>query len=153
MLARELGISLPATPPVIPSRIADWCVHRFRYGRKNWLIFCNTASLYSICAGASGVTDGESLARRAGGMIPLVLGKNSFGSQAEKFTAELTEFQWAPIPDRSVLGSMNDLIYMATGYLEDPEILPETLADKLGKTPMSALGMNHPTRVFGTIRS
>jgi len=151
MLAKQLGISVPATPPAVPSRVADWCMHGFLLGSDPWLIFCNTASLYSVCASAKGVMDGESLARRAGGMINQVLEKNGLKLQAEKFAAELADFQWAPIPGRSVLGSINELICLAEPFFDDPDLLPEALSRRLGETPMSALGMNNPNHVFGTL--
>jgi hypothetical protein len=153
MLARQLGIELPTAPPAIPSRIADWCVHSFRLGRHPWLVFCNTASLYPVFAGGGRVKDGESLVRRAGGMIGAVLQENDLKHQADIFTAALTDFQWAPIPGRSVLGSINELIYLAEPWFEDAGLTPAVLSKRLGNTPMSALGMSNPTRAFATLRT
>ena len=39
MLARQLGIVVPADMPTVPSRVADWCAHSFTFGRRRWLIF------------------------------------------------------------------------------------------------------------------
>jgi hypothetical protein len=151
MLAKKLGISIPTAPPPVPSRVADWCAHSFRRGNERWLIFCNTASLYAVVAGARGVTDGESLARRIGGMVPAVLRENGFAAQVTRFEDSLTDFQFAPVPDRSVLGSITDLIYLANGHLDANDITPAALAQHLGRTPMSALGMNNPARALATL--
>ena len=152
ILARKLGITIPEAPPPVPSRIADWCAHTFRLGREPWLVFCNTASLYPVFARASGVHDDESLMRRAGGMVEQVL-KTNCPTQHAAFAAELTEFQWAPIPDRSVLGSISDLIYLAKPSFDDPNLMPAVLSAKLGQTPMSALGMNRPARAFASLQT
>jgi len=45
MLARRLGLTLPAVPPAVANRVADWCAHEFQSGRFRYLIFCNTAAL------------------------------------------------------------------------------------------------------------
>ena len=46
---------------------------------------------------------------------------------------------------------MNDLILMAKYHLEDRVMSPAKLSRKLAETPMSALGMNSPDRVFPTL--
>lgn len=153
MLARQLGINMPAELPPVSSRVADWCAHSFTFGRRRWLVFCNTASLYPVFAHAWGVNDGESLVRRLGGMVNQVLQENGHADQAKRFESELSVVQWAPIPGRSVLGSMNDLVYLAGAWLDDPAIAPAILSSKLGQTPMSALGMNHPAQALATLRA
>lgn len=152
-LARKLGIALPTTPPPVPSRIADWCAHSFRAGRHSWLIFCNTATLYPVFARATRVRDGEALAGRAAGMIHQVLEANQFNPQAAVFAAELREIQWAPIPGRSVLGSINEMIWLAGHWLDEPDLTPAFLSQRMGRTPMSALGMNSPAEAFAPLRS
>ena len=151
MLARQLGVRLPSVPPEVPSQVADWCAHTFPVGRRSWLIFCNTASLYSVFAQAHRVTDGEALARRLRGMVLKVVRQSGFFSQAEVLADALTDFQWAPIPDRSVLGSINELIWLAGTWLEDPGLTPEGLSKNVNRAPMSGIGMNSPDRAFASL--
>lgn len=122
-------------------------------GDEQWLIFCNTASLYPVFAGAANVTDGESLARRLGGMVLGVLKTNSYSTQAKIFERELTDYQFTPIPDRSVLGSVSELIWLAESWFDDPDLTPAALSHHLGEVPMSALGMNHPARALSSLRA
>lgn len=152
-LARQLGIVLPTSPPPVPSRIADWCAHSFQVGRHSWLIFCNTASLYPVIAGGTRVHDGGSLIRRAGGMILQVLDTNQLVHQSRVFAAELRAVQWAPIPDRSVLGSINEMIRLADEQFTEPNAMPGDLSRRLARAPMSALGMNSPADAFASLRS
>ena len=152
-LARQLGISVPRLPVPVPSRVADWCAHTFLRGDEQWLIFCNTASLYPVFAGAANVTEGESLARRLGGMVLGVLKTNGYSSQARIFERALTDYQFTPIPDRSVLGSVSELIWLAESFFDEPNLTPGVLSHHLGEVPMSALGMNHPARALSSLRA
>ncbi len=152
MLARRLGIELPKAPPVVTNRVADWCAHEFRVSRHRYLIFCNTASLYPVVMMASGVTDGPKLAARLMGGLQTCLRGGELEIQFQRrIVVEGPFIQWAPIPGRSILGSMNDLILMAKYHLEYRDMSPAELSRKLAKAPMSALGMNSPDRVFPTL--
>ena len=119
-LAKQLGMRIPPAPPVVKSRLADWCVQTFPIGQESCLIFCYTASLYPVFAKGLGVTDDETLVRRAVGMVLLVLRENGYPSQAKIIEHELTRgVQWAPIPDRSVLGSISEMIWQADHHFDD----------------------------------
>ena len=149
-----MGLRIPPVAPVVKSRVADWCVHTFPMGKEPWLIFCNTASLYPVFAKGLGVTNDETLVRRAVGMVLRVLRENGFSSQAKIIEQEVTlGVQWAPIPDRSVLGSINDFIRVADFHFDDANLTPAILSQRLGITPMTALGMNDPARAFATLRA
>ena len=123
-------------------------------GKEPWLIFCNTASLYPVFAKGLGVTDDETLIRRTVGMVLLVLRENGYSSQAKAIEQELTlGVQWAPIPDRSVLSSISEMIWLADAWFDDANLTPAILSQRLGKTPMTTLGMNDPARAFTTLRA
>ena len=149
MLARRLGIELPAAPPVVTNRVADWCAHEFRVSRHRYLIFCNTASIYPVVMMARGVTDGPKLAARLmGGLLTCLRGGELEVQFQRRILSERPVIQWAPIPDRTILGSMNDLIFQARYGLEHRDFPPVELSRWLAETPMSALGGNSPDRVF-----
>jgi hypothetical protein len=149
MLARRLRIELPPAPPVITNYVADWCVHEFRVSRHRFLIFCNTAALYPVVMAARGVTDGPSLVARLAGGLKLCMEGTALDSHFQRWIApELAAVQWAPVPGKSILGSMNDMISMAKYSLAHRNESPVDLSRWLAKSPMSALGMNSPDRVF-----
>ena len=149
MLARRLGIELPETVPVVANRVADWCVHEFRVGRYRYLLFCNTASLYPVVMLAKGVTDDQKLIRRLLGGLQVCLVGAKLELQFQRWIRpEPIATQWAPIPGKSILGSLNDLIVQARYGLESRDYSPVELSRWLAKTPMSALGGNSPDRVF-----
>ena len=104
-------------------------------------------------ASAAGVTDGEALARRVGGMVAGVLKTNGFSTQARIFERQLTDFQFAPIPDRSVLSSISEMIWLSDARFNDVDLTPAALSRHLGVTPMTALGMNSPERALGALHA
>jgi len=153
MLARRLGIELPVAPPVVTNRVADWCAHEFKVSRYRYLIFCNTASLYPVVMMATGVTDDEKLvARLMGGLQTCLLGGKLEIQFQRRIVTEGPFVQWAPIPGKSVLGSINDLVLEAKYALAERDYSPIELSRWLAENPLSALGMNSPARVFPKLR-
>jgi hypothetical protein len=152
MLARRLGIDLPEVPPAVTNRVADWCAHEFKVSRYRYLIFCNTASLYPVVMMSTRVTDGPKLAARLLGGLQTCLRGGALEAQfRDRILVEGPIFQWAPIPDRSLLGSINELIFAAKIGLESREYGPAELSRWLAQTPMMALGGNSPDRVFAKL--
>ena len=146
MLARRLHITVARTPPPVANRVADWCAHQFNVGHTRYLIFCHTASLYPVITYARGVTDEGSLIQRLIEALKLNLTGTELEFQYQRWIApEWTQVQWAPIPGRAILGSINELIYMAKVF---SDLSPVDLGKKLAKTPMKVLGWNSPDRVF-----
>lgn len=152
MLARKLRLgAVPDAMPVVTNRVADWCAHEFLVSRRRYLIFCNTASLYPFVTEARGVTDEDTLVRRLQAALRLNLADGPHAFAYERWIVPCgAGVQWAPIPDRSVLGSINDLIFAAKLGLGDG-MSPVELSKRLAQTPLTVLGMNSPDRVFPMI--
>ena len=152
MLARKLRLgAVPDAVPVVTNRVADWCAHEFLVSRRRYLIFCNTASLYPVVTEARGVTDADMFVMRLQAALRLNLADGPHAFAYERWIAPCeAEVQWAPIPDRSVLGSINDLIFAAKFGLRDGKSLAE-MSGRLAQTPLTVLGMNSPDRVFPKI--
>lgn len=149
MLAKRLGIEVPPVPPLVTNRVADWCAHEFRVSRHRYLIFCNTASLYPVVMMASGVTDGPKLAARLMGGLQTCLRGGEWESQFQRrILVEGPFIQWAPIPGKALLGSINELVFAAKIGLQSREYGPEELSRWLAQTPMTVLGGKSPDRVF-----
>ena len=148
-LARRLGLNRPETMPPVPNRVADWCVHEFKVARYRYLIFCHTASLYPVVTSGRGVTDDASLIECCIDALKINLTGTALEFQFQRWIVpELGEVQWAPIPDRSVQGSINELVFQAKVYADYEDLSPVELGTKLAETPLGILGMNSPDRVF-----
>lgn len=153
MLARRLGLAVPPVSPTVTNRVADWCAHEFRVSRHRYLIFCNTASLYPVVTYARGVTDESMLIERLVGALKLVMLGTEMEFQFQScIVPALAEVQWAPIPDRSILGGINELVFQAKYSLMNRDESPVELSTWLARTPLGPLGLNSPDRVFSQLR-
>lgn len=149
MLARRIKLELPATPPPVPNRVADWCAHEFRAGGHRHLLLAHTASLYPLVTYARGVNDEDALIERCVEAMRINFVGTELEFQFQRcIVPELTEVQWAPIPNKAILGSINELIALARYGMDKS---PVELAQWLAQTPMKALGHNSPDRVFSTL--
>jgi len=153
MLARRLHLTVPATPPPVVNRVADWCAHEFRAERRRYLLFWNTAAFLPVLVDGRGVRDDHDLIMRLADGLKLVTDGTELAFHYQRWIApELGTVQWAPIPSRSVLGTMNDLMLMAKYRLAAGEESPVELSLRLAETPLSALGMNSPDRAFRSLQ-
>lgn len=152
VLARRLGVAVPAVPPLDHDRVADWCVHEFRLRGLRVLAFFQTATLYPLLTSGRAVTDDPTLTRRFVEAAAVSLRDTEFEFLLRsRILPAASEIAWAPIPSRSVLGSMNDLIYAARVHLGEDADAPAVAALKLAETPLSILNMNSPQRALRAV--
>jgi hypothetical protein len=154
MLARRLHLNVPTAPPPVTNRVADWCAHEFTAARHPYLLFWNTAAFLPVLVQGRGLRDNHDLIMRLIDGLKLVMSGNDLEFHFQRWIApELNEVQWAPIPTRSVLGTMNDLMLMAKYHLAERDESPMELSQLLAKAPLSALGMNSPAKAFRSLRA
>lgn len=152
VLARRLSLSLPSTAPPGHDRVADWCVHEFRLRDLRVLAFFQTATLHPLLTSGRGVTDDTTLIRRFVEAATASLRDTEFEFLLRsRILPATSEIVWAPIPSRSVLGSMNDLIFAARYHLDERGEVPAVVAMKLAETPLSILNMNSPQRALRAV--
>lgn len=109
-------------------------------------MFCNTASLYPLVTYARGVTDEAALIERGIEAMRMKFVGTEMEFQFQRWIVpELHTVQWAPIPNKAVLSSLNELIMMARYGMDKS---PVELSSWLAATPMKAIGHNSPDRVF-----
>jgi hypothetical protein len=154
MLARRLHPTVPAAPPPVTNRVADWCAHEFTASRHRYLLFWNTAAFLLVLVPGRGVRDDHTLIMRLNDGLKLVMGGTDLESYYQRWIEpELAAVQWAPIPSRSVLGTMNDFMIMAKYHLVERDQSPFEISQLMAGAPMSALGMNSPERAFRSLRA
>lgn len=154
MLARRLHLTVPAAPPPVTNRVADWCAHEFTAERHRYLLFWNTAAFLPVLVSGRGVRDDRDLIMRLIDGLKLVMSGNDLESHFQRWIVpELGEVQWAPIPSRSVLGTMNDFMIMAKHHLTERNQSPMEISRLMAGAPMSALGMNSPAEAFRSLRA
>ena len=106
--------------------LLDWSVRAFAAGMKAYVLLSNTRSLYSVVLdGVAGETRNQ-LAERVGGAVGVILdGAGRLASVGSELAPESVRF--AKALDRSVTGSMNELVayaemLLADGHLSVPEV-------------------------------
>lgn len=153
MLARRLHLTVPATPPPVANRVADWCAHEFTAQRHRYLLFWHTAAFLPVLVPGRGVRDEHDLIMQLADGLKLVMDGTDLEFHHRRWIApELGAMQWAPIPSRSVLGTMNDLMRIAKYHIIEGDESPVELSLRLSETPLTALGMNSPEKAFRSLR-
>jgi uncharacterized protein DUF6933 len=130
-----------ATVPLDENSYADWSAHLFVAGRIQYILLSNTKSLYSTIMFGRGITDDRRFMDRALSNIRDFMEEDGQGFVYQRLIAPSTDkIRFAKALNRSVTGSMNDLIVHATDFLSDGERTPCDVGIVLNEVLLSSLG-------------
>lgn len=144
-LSQRLNAKIKAgtlgTLPPDENPFADWSAGLFVAGRTHYILLSNTKSLYSTVLYGKGVTDECAFIERALSGIRESLETEGQEPIFRRFIAPAgASVRFAKALDRSVTGSMNDLIRHATAWLAGGDLSPHDVGARLNDTLLSALG-------------
>ena len=126
--------------PLDENPLADWSAHLFVAGRAHYLLVSNTTSLYSTVMYGRGVTtDGHFIERALAGIREFMEADGQAFAYRRLIVPATASVRFAKALDRSVTGSMNDLIRHATYWLAGGDQSPFDVGFRLNDIPMSAL--------------
>jgi len=133
--------------PMDESPVTDWTGHVFYFDRVPYIIVSNTATLYSTVLFAKGLT-GLSVFLTT--LLPNLRGFMQADGLAHAFD-RLIQPQTGAIGlattlNRSVTGSINELVAGAKAMLAQEELSPYELAVRLNDTLLSAIRRNDVQR-------
>ena len=112
-----------ATLPPDENHFADWSAGLFLVGHTQYILVTNTKSLYSTVLPGKGVTDEATFVGRASSSIREFLEADGYREVYERSIAPLMgTVQFAKTLNRSVTGSVNDLIKQTVILLEAGEL-------------------------------
>jgi len=143
-LSQKLGIRikvgvLRALPPD-ENPFADWSAQLFMVGRTSYIIVCNTRSLYSIVTYAKGMTRDDRFIPHMLDSIREYMEDDGLRCAFERQIAPVTHTViFAKALNRSVTGSMNELIAYAKLILADGEMSPYDVNQELNSFLLSSL--------------
>ena len=151
-LAAKIKAGKLTHEPLSENECADWSAHLFTFGRTQYIILCNTKSLYCCFMYGKGITNEEAFLDRALSTIRAFMEADEQLNAYQKFIAPSSaSVTFAKALSRSVTGSMNDHIQGAKILLE-VEFTPYALGFRLNQTPLSALkgkdGYANPNEAF-----
>jgi hypothetical protein len=130
-----------ATVPLDENPYADWSAHLFVAGRTQYILLSNTVSLYSTVMFGRGITDDRRFIERALSNIRDFMEEDGQEFVYQRLIAPSTcKIRFAKALNRSVTGSMNDLIVHATALLSDGERAPCDVGTELNEVLLSSLG-------------
>lgn len=127
----------------------DWSGNLFTSGRVQYIIMTNSSSLLSTVFYGKGVTDGNLFIKKTLESIKYLLEDYKLELIYHKIIAlETNPIHFSSIKNRSILGSMNDLINQAKYLLKagDKNLFEVSLS--INKTPMGYLKYKYPIEVF-----
>lgn len=151
-LATKLKVRLSAVMPQNENPFADWTATLFTAGRTPFILLTNTASLYSLVFHGRGIPDDARFIAQASDAIREALEHDGQEAIYQKFIAPASGIvQFSKALNRSVTGSMNDLIVHAKMWLTDGDLSPHETSLRLNDIPFSPLQYRKPREVFGAL--
>lgn len=135
--------------PLDDNPYADWSCHLFTADRTQYVIITNTKSLYSCVMFGKGITDDSRFIESVLSSLREFTESDGQAFVYQKFIAPSSAtVSFAKALNRSVTGSMNDMIYHAQMWLIEQDLSPFDVGFKLNEMPMSALGYANPKDAF-----
>ena len=135
--------------PLDENPFADWSAHLFASDRTQYILLSNTKSLYSTLLYGRGITNDSEFIERALSSLREFMQGDSLEFILRRFIAPASaSVQFAKALDRSVTGSMNDMIRHATYLLAEGDQSPFDVSSQLNQIPMSALKHDGSTHGF-----
>ena len=163
-LSQELNAKIKAGTlrplPLDENPFADWSAHLFVADRTQYIILSNTPSLYSVVLYGRGITNDSDFIGRALSNIREFMEGDGQEFIYRRFIAPASgTVRFAKALDRSVTGSMNELIGHATTWLAEGELSPYDIGFRLNDILLSALARDkaeayrNPREAFKTLLS
>jgi Domain of unknown function (DUF6933) len=129
-----------AALPLDENPLADWSAHLFLADRTQYILLSNTKSLYSTVLPGKGITNDSNFTERALSAIREFMEADGKGLAHERFIAPASKsVQFGKALNRSVTGSMNDMVKHAVYLLATGDGSPFEIGTRLNDIPMSAL--------------
>jgi hypothetical protein len=140
-LAQKFGEGTLPSSPLDENPYADWSAHLFAADRTPYIILTNTKSLYSVVMFGKGITDGSVLIDRAMSTIREFMDADGQAFIYQRFIAPASgKDRFVKALDRTVTGSINELVKFATFWLAEGDISPHEVGFRLNDILLSALG-------------
>lgn len=150
-LATRIKVSKLVELPLNGNPLGDWSGNIFNVSRTQYIILSNTKSLYSYLMLAKGITTEQAFVARSMETIRDFMEHDGHPSSVRSLLpCADTPTSFAKSLSRSVIGSMNDLVFGAKLMLSDG-IDQHEVSIRLNETPLKALKYANPREAFGQI--
>lgn len=148
-LGKKIHVAPAESLPLASNPFADWSGHLFVADRTQYILITNTASLYSVVLYGKGITNDSLFINRALSVIGDVLMDDGHEFIYHRLITPATaRISFSKALNRSVTGSMNDLVESAKVYLAGQQLSPHDASFRINKTPMGYLKYAYPRDAF-----
>jgi len=148
------------THPLDENPFADWSAHLFVADRTPYILLSNTKSLYSTVMYGQEITNDRRFIERVMSNLREFMADDGQQFIYRSFIAPATtSVRFAKALNRTVTGSMNELIIHATAMLVEGELSPYDVGFKLNDvllsaiTPSKSKKYGKPREVFKSLAS
>lgn len=153
-LAKKLKVGSLKPAAADPNPFADWSGHLFTADRTQYLILTNTLSFYSTVIYGRGISNDSQFLDRALSAIREFMVDDGQEIIFRRFIAPAAAtVKFASALNRSVTGSMNDLVDEAKMRLTEYGLSPCDASFNLNEMPMSYLDYRNPRDAFKALRA
>jgi hypothetical protein len=140
-LGKKLKTGTLTSLPPDENPYADWSAHLFTAERTQYIIVTNTKSLYSMVMYGKGITNDGRFIDRALSCLREFMADDGQEFVYRRFIAPASgAIRFAKAFNRSVTGSMNELVHHAKMWLSVGGLSPYDTSFRLNEILMSALG-------------
>ena len=152
-LTQNLNTKIKAGPmavaPLDENPYADWSARLFTADRTQYILISNTRALYSTVMYGRGITRDDQFIERALSSLREYMGDDGLQFMYEQFVAPASsEVRFCKTLNRSVTGSMNEMVAEATMLLVDGDLSPYDASFRLNEMPLSVLNYAMPREAF-----
>jgi hypothetical protein len=159
-LAKKIKVGKLVEKPLDENQYADWSANVFNVGRTQYIILCSTKSMYSCVMFGSGINNDNTFIQRSLGLIREFMEDDGKESVYERHIIPATgSVTFAKSLNRSVIGSMNELVMAATHVLQAEGVAPHSVGTFLNDFLLSAIaadgdrGYGKPQKAFERLTS
>ena len=149
VLTKKLGLPVTADPPPPTTLLGDWYGNVLNIGHQRFVMFISERSLLPL---VMPLRERHMLLRSFKKRLAFLLVRLDI--DAHFVSAELDRmdtFAIAPTANRSVLGSLNDFIYMAKNYIFYDGLDLTELALSLADTPCNPIDYQFPNELASAL--
>jgi len=151
-LARKLNVRPTVSIRESGIPFADWSAHLFTASRTQYILVANTATLYAMVMPGREISNAEAFIQRTPNVMKESLGSGSFAPFYEDHIAQyVSSATFSKALNRSVTGSMNDMIHHAKFMLTQRDLSLGEVAQILNDTPFSSLKYLSPRQAFNSL--
>lgn len=148
-MSKRIGLRPIESLPLSANPFADWSSHVFAVGRSEYILSTNTATLYSVIYEARGIKGETAFRSNMLAQLRAAMIDDGFEFHYKRLIdVESDTVSYSKAFSRSVIGSMNDMVEMATFSIEvQRKTLTETF-QVLNGTTFSVLERKSPRTAF-----